>query len=142
MITMHHFFKRSVARRIATALLGIFLLTISAILAQGDRSERLQERVTISNERLDISRNNTPPPITSMAQQALRKAQDRVEHAKAKLAEANAGLAEARKRVHDRGTDQMIAQNETRVKAASIKLDTACIQLREAKEAARLEGQR
>ena len=142
MMTSYRLSKRRITRRIATTGLGILLLTTNTIFTQGDRSERLQERVTTSNERLDISRNNTPPPINSLAQQALRKAQARVEHAKAKLAEANAGLAEARKRAHDRGTDQIIAQNATRVKAATVKLDTACIQLREAKEAARLEGQR
>ncbi len=142
MMTIYHLFKRTAARRITTAVFGILLLATNATFAQGDRSERLQERVTSSNERLDVSRNNTPPPINSLAQQALRKAQDRVQRAKAQLAEAKAGLAEARKRAHHREADQIIAQDETRVKAARVELDAACIHLRDAKEAARLEEHR
>ena len=135
---VHPLIKSSVAGHIAAAILGIFLLTSSMVFPQGDRSERLQERVTSSNAELDVSRNNTPPPINSLAQQALRKALDRVERTKAQLAEAKASLAQARKRAAHSGTDQIKAE-ETRVKAASRELRRACIDLRDAKEAARLE---
>jgi hypothetical protein len=141
MMTVYNLFKRSVARRSATMVLGIFLLTTSTMLPQGDRTERLQERVTSSDTGLDISRHNTPPPINSLAQQALRKAQNRVEHAKAQVAQAKAGLAQARKRGYHSGTDQIKAE-EALVKAASMELHAACFNLRDAKEAAQLEEQR
>jgi len=142
MMTIYHFFERIASRRLTTATLGTLFLATNLTFAQGDRSERLQERVTTSNARVDITRNNTPPPINSMAQQALRKAQNQVERAKAQLAQANASLAETRKRGQNREADQFVAQAETRVRTAAAEVEKACKHLSEAQNAAQLERQR
>jgi len=142
MMTIYHFFERIASKRLKSATLGTLFLATNLTFAQGDRSERLQERVSTSNARVDITRNNTPPPINSMAQQALRKAQDGVKRAKARLAEAQAGLVEARKRSHNREAEQFVAQAETRVRTADAELEMACNHLLDAKKAAQLERRR
>jgi hypothetical protein len=133
---------RQVGRRIATAVVGIFVLTILSVSAQGDRSERLQEKVKSSNNRLDLSQMNTPPPINSMPQQALRKAIEKVKRTQEQLAEAKASFSEARKRAHDREAEQIIAQEKTRVKTARDELAKANAEVIEAREAVRIEQRR
>jgi len=134
--------KGGVSKRIATAVVATFALTIVTTSAQGDRSERLQEKVKSSNNRLDLSQMNTPPPINSMPQQALRKAIQRVQRAQEQLDEAKASLSAARKRAHHREADQIIAQDETRVKSARDELAAANAKVIEAREAVRIEQRR
>ena len=129
-------------KRIAPAVVATFALTIVTMSAQGDRSERLQEKVKSSDNRVDLSQMNTPPPINSMPQQALRKAIQRVQHAQEQLDEAKASLSAARKRAHHREADQIIAQDETRVKTARAELDAANAKVIEAREAVRIEQRR
>src|SRR5215470_10882619 len=97
---------KGVSKRIATTVVTTFALTIVMTSAQGDRSERLQEKVKSSNNQLDVSRMNTPPPINSMPNQVLRKALEKVRLAEKQLAEAKESLSAARKRAHHRGADQ------------------------------------
>ena len=85
---------------------------------------------------------NTPPPINSMPQQALRKAIQRVQRAQEQLDEAKASLSAARKRAHHREADQIIAQDETRVKSARDELAAANAKVIEAREAVRIEQHR
>ena len=112
-------------KRIATAVVTAFALTIVTTSAQGDRSERLQEKVKSSNNQLSVSQMNTPPPINSMPQQVLRKAKEKVRLAEKQLDEAKASLSATRKRAPHREADQIIARDETRVKSASDELAKA-----------------
>jgi hypothetical protein len=139
MMSICHVLRDGIARCVfLTAGLGILLLTISPMLAQSDRSERLQERVTSSDERVDVSRAGMPPPINSLAQQALRQACDRVKYATAKLTEARALLA-AQKRNHSPSKDHDIKWARAQLVAAQDELNKANAYLRDAREAARLE---
>jgi hypothetical protein len=133
---------KGVSKRIATAVVATFALTIVTTSAQRDRSERLQEKVKSSNNGLDLSQMNTPPPINSMPQQALRKAIQKVRRAQEQLAEAKSSLSAARKRADHREADQIIAQHETRVKAACEELAAANAEVLKAGEAVRIEQRR
>jgi hypothetical protein len=133
---------KGVSKRIATVVVTTFALTIVTTSAQGDRSERLQEKVKSSNNQLDVSQMNTPPPINSMPQQALRKANDRLKYARAKLHEATASLSAARKRDHHAKVGLDYKQEAEAVKAAHAEVAAAEAEVNGAREAVRIEQRR
>jgi hypothetical protein len=134
---------RQVARRVAAAaVVATFVLTIFTMSGQGDRSERLQEKVKSSDNRLDPSQMNTPPPINSMPQQALRKANDRLKYKTAKLAEANASLSAARTRDHHAKAGLDYKQEAEAVKALRAEVGAAKAEVIKAREAVWIEQRR
>jgi hypothetical protein len=124
------------------SLLGPILFPAASVNAQRDRTERLQEKVTATDERIHLSKTKAQSQrVNAPAYQAVRKAEKRKKLAQQKLAAIE--TTEPRKaepRLAARaGNTQSKKAGSDRVRRARAELDAAEAELNEAK--ARLKAQ-
>jgi hypothetical protein len=124
------------------SILGLVFLASSSVYCQGDRTDRLQEKVKTTDERIDVRKvESQSRRVNSPAFQGVRKAEKRVALAKQTLSdiENKASIEKASQHRGQRAEAQSENERSTRTRAARNELEAAQAQLKEAKK--RLESQ-
>jgi len=132
--------KKRIVRPRCLLLIALILAAASAVNAQGDRSERLQEKVKTTDDRINIHKVKAQSRrINSPAFRAVRIAEERAKLAKQKLAEVEKQQPKKKgdRLSADPGTVR--SKRASRLRSARAEFQAAELERKEAKE--RLEGQ-